>query len=169
MAITRNFRVGGSGFTTIRVNGTAVSFCRMANDVSPAPVGTGTVPIHPMDEERPIELITPQAASMGTLTLEIYDRWSARFWNQLAFTKGGLADIAKADDIVDILRTVGKEGSVGVTKTIKGPQDNGGNSTQKWIYHGCVVSNIMDGDTTEVGTMEVLKQIVINYRKVTDG
>src|SRR3954468_13924142 len=100
MASTRSFRVGGSGFTKISIGTQVVTFCRMANDVSPAPVGTGTVPIHPMDSEYPIELITPQAASMGTLTLEIYDRWSARFWNQLAFTKGGLAGIAKADDIV---------------------------------------------------------------------
>src|SRR3954465_10130539 len=93
---TRDIRVGGSGFTIIRVEGKAVSFCRMAQDVSPAPVAQ-VVPIHPMDKEHPIELITAQAASMGTLTLEIYDRWSHRFWNQDAFK--GFND---ADDIVDI-------------------------------------------------------------------
>src|SRR3954469_15408896 len=111
---TRSYRVGGSGFTVITVDTTHVSFCRMASDVSPAPVGPGVVPIHPMDEEHPVELITPQAASMGTLTLEIYDRWSARFWEQDAFKHKDWS-LNGADDIVDIFRTLGKKGSIDVT------------------------------------------------------
>jgi hypothetical protein len=36
-------------------------------------------------------------------------------------------------------------------------------------YHNCVVSMVTDGETIEVGTMEVLKQMVVNYTHLTRG
>ena len=34
-------------------------------------------------------------------------------------------------------------------------------------YHGCVITNVQDGEQIAIGTMEVLKQITINYRYMT--
>lgn len=34
-------------------------------------------------------------------------------------------------------------------------------------YHGCVITSVQDGEQIAVGTMEVLKQITINYRYMT--
>ncbi len=36
-------------------------------------------------------------------------------------------------------------------------------------YHNIVVSTVTDGETIEVGTMEVLKQITVNYTHLTRG
>lgn len=34
-------------------------------------------------------------------------------------------------------------------------------------YHGCVITQVQDGEQIAIGTMEVLKQITINYRYMT--
>lgn len=34
-------------------------------------------------------------------------------------------------------------------------------------YHGCVITNVADGEQVAIGTMEILKQITVNYRYTT--
>lgn len=34
-------------------------------------------------------------------------------------------------------------------------------------YHGCIISNVVDGEQIEVGTLEVIKQITVMYRFLT--
>jgi hypothetical protein len=36
-------------------------------------------------------------------------------------------------------------------------------------YHNCVISNVLDGETIEIGSMEVVKQITVNYTYMTRG
>src|SRR3954462_4057207 len=77
-------RVAGSGFTAFLWDNKPILFARQISHQSPTPVGPGTVPIHPMDEPYPVELITPLAASMGTITLELYDLYGSKVWERLA-------------------------------------------------------------------------------------
>lgn len=190
-------RVGGSGFTLYRWNWNSggqgipdsnisgIMFARSVTDQSPTPVGTGTVPIHPMDSTYPEHLITPVATSMGTLTIEVYELLNKPAWGNL----GGIGEIGStksATDLAEIFsRMASASSSLTVSKHLFKPKE-GASAThtpertgtasgfdeikaKRQIYHNCVVSQVMDGETVEVGTMDILKQIVVNYTHYTRG
>ena len=162
-------RVGGSGFTVFAWENKPILFARQVSHQSPAPVGPGTVPIHPMDTPYPVELITPMAATMGTITLELYELYGSQVWERLR----GLGDRNGKGpvDIVGIFKQVANLNKpVRIFKYIRPPSIRGRRMTPYTEeYHNCVVSQVMDGETIEVGTMEVLKQMVINYTHITRG
>jgi hypothetical protein len=177
-------RVGGSGFTVFTWDNKPILFARQISHISPTPVGAGTVPIHPMDEPYPVELITPQAASMGTLTLELYELYGAQVWERLAGYLGGDPNATSAlgsdgvtgkgkgpVDIVGIFNAVANASEpIRIIKYVKPPQIRG--RTMKPYteeYHNCVISTVQDGETIEVGTMEIMKQLVVNYTYMTRG
>ena len=177
MADTTNFnrvRVGGSGFTVFHWRNQPLAFARQVSHTSTAPVGPGPVPIHPMDTPYPVQVITPQAAGMGTLTLELYELYGAQIWERLGASAGQQAtggDFNGAVDIVNIFRVqAALRDPINVVKYIKPPMLRG--STMKAYteeYHNAVITNVLDGETIEIGTMEVLKQITIGYTHVTRG
>jgi hypothetical protein len=177
-------RIGGSGFTVFTWDNKPILFARQISHQSPSPVGAGTVPIHPMDEPYPVELITPQAASMGTITLELYELYGGQVWERLAGYLGGdpkgsstvkndsvIASGKGPVDIVGIFNAVANTPNpIRIVKYVKPPQIRG--KTMKPYteeYHNCVISQVLDGETIEVGTMEVLKQITVNYTYMTRG
>jgi len=161
-------RVGGSGFTVFAWMNKPILFARQISHQSPAPVGPGTVPIHPMDTPYPVELVTPMAATMGTITLELYELYGSTVWERLT----ELEDLPKAGgpvDIVGIFKAVSNtKKPITIFKYIRSPSIRGASfKTYTEEYHNCVVSQVMDGETIEVGTMEVLKQMVVNYTHIT--
>lgn len=178
-------RVGGSGFTVFTWDNKPILFARQISHTSPTPVGAGTVPIHPLDEPYPVELITPQAASMGTLVLELYELYGAQVWERLAGYLGGDPNASSAIgfgdgvtgkgkgpvDIVGIFHAVANtKNPIRIIKYVKPPQIRG--RTMKPYteeYHNCVISTVQDGETIEVGTMEIMKQLVVNYTYMTRG
>lgn len=73
-AIKQNrVRVGGSGFTIFTFGGQPITFCQQVAHTSPQFVGNGASAIQPLDEPYPVEIITPAAAGMGQLVLNLYD------------------------------------------------------------------------------------------------
>lgn len=155
-------RVGGSGFTVFTWQGSIIAFARQIAHTSPTPVGPGAVPIQPMDQPYPIEIITPAAAGPGSLTLELYELYGERVWDRLAQVAGTI-------DIVDIFRTVAATPNpITLVKYILPPKLSG-QRAQPTVeqYHNCVISQVLDGETIEIGTMEVLKQITVMYTRMT--
>lgn len=189
-------RVGGSGFTIFTFGGQPISFCQQVAHTSPQPVGGGVSAIHPMDEPYPIEIITPVAAGMGQLTLNMFELFgtggaASKAWERLGVPIGGGSGgpfgstgpenastqlpigsdglFKNHIDIVDIFITQAKAdpNQLNVVKIIR-PAGAGGDTTPYTEeYHGCVITNVIDGEQIEVGTMEVIKQITISYRYVT--
>lgn len=161
-------RVGGSGFTVFAWMNKPILFAKQVSHQSPAPVGPGTVPIHPMDTPYPVELVTPMAATMGTITLELYELYGSTVWERLKeldkSPKGG-----GPVDIVGIFKEVSNtKHPITIFKYIRSPSIRGSAfRTYTEEYHNCVVSQVMDGETIAVGTMEVLKQMVVNYTHLT--
>lgn len=163
-------RQGGSAFTVFAWNSKPILFAKQIAHQSPTGVGPGTVPIHPMDTPYPLELMTPMAATMGTITLELYELWGSTIWERLS----GLEKNPEAGgpvDIVGVFKEISEMGSpVTIFKYIRYPSRDGkGPGAYTEEYHNCVVSAIMNGETIEVGTMEILKQMVINYTHSTIG
>lgn len=178
-------RVGGSGNTVFKWLDQPIAMAQQISHRSPTPVGPGTTPIHPMDEPHPVELVTPIAATMGEITLQFYDIFNQKMWDRLKGLTGAV-------DIVSIFRAIAKNGpgiymqqvitapsfGPGETNPFTGSNTNssrrlgtktnsGSNVQQTLTYHNCVISQVLDSETIEVGTMEVLKQVVVNYTHST--
>jgi len=159
-------RVGGSGFTAFFWRSQPIGFCRQIGHVSPTPVGPGPTPIHPLDEPYPIEVITPGAQNIGTLTLELYELYNHKVWD-------ALADIAGEIDLVNIFIKIAEIGEdIQVVKLITPPTTLRGQAMSSYAerFHRCVITNVEDGETIEIGTMEVTKRLTVAYTHMTrDG
>lgn len=168
----RRARVGGSGFTVFTINfndgegpqplGIGGSFARQVAHTSPPPVGPGAVPIQPLDAVHPIEIITPAATSMGQVTLELYELYGGKVWDKLGkITRG-------ANDLAEVFRRVANTpNDIKMVKRVEPPKGSRIDSPYTEIYHRCVITNVADGETIEVGTMEILKQVTIGYTHMT--
>lgn len=158
-------RVGGSGFTLFLWNGSVIPFAQQVSHTSPQPVGPGPVAIQPIDEPYPLQVITPQAAGMGSITLNLYELYGSKVWDNLG---GGY--LQGAVDIVDLFVAMAKADSEAwLTKLIRPPVIRGKTTTPyAEIYHGAVITNVVDGEQIEVGSMEILKQVTVGYRYMTN-
>jgi hypothetical protein len=176
-------RVRGSGFTIFTFAGQPIAFAQQISETSPTPVGPGPVAIHPLDEPYPVQVITPAASGMGSLTLNLYELYNQKVWDRLAadvegsnsnpFGGVGSNDINTnngvfdgAVDLVDVfIRQAEYSGNLNVVKYIRPPMIGGKKGTPyAEQYHGCVITNIQDGEDVEVGAMEVIKQVTVAYR-----
>lgn len=180
-------RVAGSGFTVFAFMGQPLAFCQQVAHTAPAPVGAGAVAIHPMDEPYPVQVITPAAAGMGSITLNLYELYNSKVWDRLGadvgFASGsavlpsdqntqslGQNILSGAVDIADIFVRVAeqKPEDLTVVKYIRPPLIAGeAGKPYHEIYHNVVITNVIDSEQIEVGTMEVIKQITIGYTHVT--
>jgi hypothetical protein len=189
MAVIRNrVRVGGSGFTIFTFAGQPIAFAQQVGYTSPAPVGPGAVAIHPMDEPNPVQVITPAAAGMGSLILNLYELYNEKVWDRLGmaagFSAGGGATpppvpgttntigaiLNGAVDITDIFIRIAEQNpaDLSVVKYIRPPKIAGTqNDPYTEEYHNCVVTNVTDGEQIEIGTMEVIKQVTVGFTHVT--
>lgn len=191
MALRNRVRVGGSGFTLFTFGGQPIAFAQQVQHTSPTPVGPGPVAVHPMDEPYPVQVITPAASGMGSLTLNLYELYNSKVWDRLGSRLGyedgaaannspfpggsnnltfGDSILAGAVDLVDVFIRIAEQpaGTVNVVKYIRPPMLGGtqGNPYSE-EYHGCVITNIIDGESIEVGTMEVIKQVTVAYTHMT--
>lgn len=158
-------RTGGSGFTAFFWRSQPIGFCRQIAHVSPTPVGPGPTPIHPLDEPYPLEIITPAAQNIGTLTLELYELYNHKVWDQLSLIAGSI-------DLVNIFITVAEQADpITVVKLISPPTIRGiAPRPYAERFHNCVITNVEDGETIEVGTMEITKRMTVAYTHMTrDG
>jgi len=186
MASRNRVRVGGSGFTVFAFMGQPIAFCQQVAHTAAAPVGPGAVAIQPMDEPYPIQVITPAAAGMGSLTLNMYELYNSKVWDRLGQEVGaapitqlpanqntqnlGQSILSGAVDIADVFVRIAEQRpeDLTVVKYIRPPtiaQDPP--RPYHEIYHNIVITNILDGEQIEVGTMEVIKQVTVGYTHVT--
>lgn len=184
--VRNRIRVAGSGFTVFSFMGQPIGFCQQVSHTAPTPVGPGAVAIHPMDEPYPIQVITPAAAGMGSLTLNLYELYNSKVWDRLGADVGfsqsqtvpsdqntqslGQNILSGAVDIADVFVRVAeqKPEDLKVVKYMRPPKIAGqvGRPYHE-IYHNVVITNVIDSEQIEVGTMEVIKQITVGYTHVT--
>lgn len=164
----RRFRVGGSGFTVFVWDNNPIVSARQIVHQSPQPVGPGPVPIHPLDKARPLEIVTPRAVGMGTMVLEFYEVYGEKVWENLkTFARGQAGRDIR--DLADIFRVVSDTAKpIDLVKVVRPPK--GSNIAPYYEqYHNCVITNFADGETIEVGTMEILKQVTVAYTQITSA
>lgn len=190
-------RVAGSGFTIFTFGGQPVAFAQQVQHISPQPVGQGASAVHPMDEPYPVEIITPAAAGMGQLTLNLFELFgqngtASKVWDRLGASLGGSSlsspfgsttntnsstnlsiggdgVFQNATDIVDIFLRQAKANpsQLNVVKYIRPASAGGSPTPYTEEYNGCVITNVEDGEQIEVGTLEIIKRVSVAYRYVT--
>lgn len=186
MAITNRVRVAGSGFTLFTFGGQPIAFAQQVGYVSPPPV-SAPVAIHPMDEPNPVQVITPAASGMGSITLNLYELYNSKVWDRLGAKIGfgsgnkpytgsqndlslGDSILSGAVDITDLFIRIAEapQGSVNVVKYVRPPLIAGTPGTPySDEFHGCVITDVRDGEEISVGTMEVIKQVTVGYTHIT--
>lgn len=149
-----------------------------------------------MDEPYPIEIITPAAAGMGQIVLNLFELFgsggkASKAWDRLGvganasgaapFGTSGQGDTSQflslsgsgpftgAVDIVDIfIRQAQTDPSqMQVVQIVRPPANpNGQQQPYYFQYVGCVITDVQDGEQIDVGTLEVIKQITVAYRYV---
>lgn len=91
-------RIGGSGYTVFTFAGQPITFCQQVAHTSPQFVGNGVSAIQPMDEPYVVEILTPAAAGMGQLVLNLFDLFgkggagvagASKVWDRLGASVGG--------------------------------------------------------------------------------
>jgi len=205
-------RVGGSGFTIFTFGGVPIAFCQQVSYTSPQPVGGGASPIQPMDEPYPVEIMTPAAAGMGQIVLNLFELFgskgiASKVWDRLGLPLGqgfslqnpfgaeGPANqstnftltgentnnyseqtpFAGAVDIVDVFvrQAQTKPEHLQIVKIVRPLSPEGPPGSVTGVepyteeYHGCAITNIQDGEQISIGTMEILKQITVNFCYLT--
>ena len=173
----RQFRIGGSKFTVFHWGNDLIAHCNQVAHTTPAPVADA-VAIQPIDARRPLEIVTANAVGMGTLVLEIVELYGFKVWQELSSLaaainggKGvdGLPQNANTraennkTDLADIFNAVASSANpISVTKYVYPPAGSKQkNYTEQ--YFNCVISNFQDGETITIGTMQLYKQITVNY------
>jgi hypothetical protein len=147
----------GSNFTAFRYAGKNIAYLEQVNDQGQRPVGQGIQSIHPLGHRHPTEFVTARAIQAGSLTLSIRELWHEEIWEQMA-------GLAGTKDIIEVFeRLAAQQNYVTCTKIITPP---GGNKYGK-TYHRCVISDIADGETFDIGTLSVPKTITVAYTHTT--
>lgn len=184
----RQFRVGGSRFTTFEWDGAPIAHANQVAHTSPAAVAN-PVAIQPLDSRRPQEVITANAIGMGTLVLEIIELYGEPVWKELvslakggtkaiptgligqqgpnnvatASTSGNAASQNNATDLADIFNVIASTPNpITVVKYVNPPA---GSKKKAYFttFHNCVISDYQDDETIAIGTMQLFKQLTVNY------
>lgn len=148
-------RIGGSGYTVMTWRGNTLAYLQQIGDTAPTAVARAEE-IQPIDEPHPLEIVTAQAVTGGTLRLRFFELWNAPVWASLPGMEG-------THTLIDVLRRQLSLGEITMQKIIKNP--NG--SYRVRVYHGCVIEDIDENESVEISSMTVPKTISIRYTHVT--
>lgn len=157
-------RIVGSGFTTFNYRGKAIAFLEKVMDGGQAPYATTGSPVeavYSLNKNRAEEIVTTRVLGTGLLTLTIRELWNQKVWQQLE----GLASVN--GEITDIYQALAADPSlVSCQKLVKPP---GSSTWQATEFHNCVITDVDNSDTIDIGAMTVARTITIAYTHKTSG
>ena len=151
--LARNF---GSSYTTFRYNGANIAYLQGVRDSGQSFVAQAQA-VQPLGNTYPAEIVAPRALGAGTIALSITELWHHEIWEQLA-------GLAGTTDLVQIVNRLASQGqAVSCTKIITPPTGAKYGKT----YHGCVITDIQDGESFDITTITMPKQITLMYTHKT--
>jgi hypothetical protein len=149
-------RIGGSGFTIMTWRGQRLAYLQTLQDTPAQPVA-GAQTVQPIDEEYPLEIVTAMAVGPGSLRLTFYELWNVPVWATLPGLEG-------TNNLLDVLKRQITLGEVSCRKIVRAPLSG---EMRARVYHGCVITDIDEGELINIGTMTLPKTISIQYTKAT--
>ena len=148
-------RIGGAGFTTMTFRGTRLAYLQTLQDTPPQPVAGAQV-VQAIDDEVPQEIVTSLAVGAGTMRMTFYELWNEPVWSKLP-------GLEETNTLLEVLQRQVQLGEVRCTKLIKSPSG----IFRVRNYHGCVLTDIDEGEQVNIGTMTLPKTITLQYVKTT--
>lgn len=147
-------RLLGSGRTVFMWEGKVIGFANSVTVEPPAPVADPVV-IQPLNAPRPVEILTPGAHRNGIIRLTLTELYNAPVWARLT-------SLAGSQDLVDIMQTLAaRNKGIEIVKRVR-PNLPGLNEYAETFYN-CVVARVNDGETIDITTMEIHKELEIWY------
>lgn len=177
--LPNTFRVGGSGFTAFHWQGKVIGFAQAVGHQAPQPVAQ-PVAIQPLDQARPLQILVPAAIGPGTLQLQMFEMYNSAVWDRMMQivdeVKGnGTNGIPKGgvyNDLADVflrMSAIGK--GISASKVVYPPNAGvrGGPKVRHYAeqFHNCTITDIRNDETIQIGTMEVIKSLTIQYTHMT--
>jgi hypothetical protein len=171
---TQDFRVGGAGFTVFHFSGQAIAYAQAISSQSPQAVAA-PVAIQPMDSPRPIQIVTTIGITGGTVTLQMYETFNAKVWDQImGILDGANTNTTNAkgvyNDLSDILLRMASIGKgISATKLVTPPRPIGPNKIGfvTDTMHNVTITDVRDDEQINVGTVELTKPITLQYTHAT--
>ena len=149
-------RVGGSGFTTMTFRGTRLAYLQTMQDTPPQPVAGAQV-VQSIDEATPQEIVTAMAVGAGTMRMTFYELWNEPVWAKLP-------GLENTNTLLEVLQRQMTIDEVRCSKLIRSPSSG---IYRVRNYHGCVITDIDEGEQVNIGTMTLPKTITMQYIKTT--
>ena len=155
-------RVVGSGYTTLHYAGKPIAWLDSFDDSGQqavgGPSGQGWEAITPLGKRHAVEIATSRVLGPGQLRVGVRELWDQPVWAQL---KG----LANANHILDVWEALEADPApVSCQMLIKTP---GNRKNRKKVFHNCVITRIDDGETVQIGTISVAKNLNIVYTHIT--
>jgi hypothetical protein len=172
------FRVGGSGFTAFKWAGQLIGFAQTVSHQSPQPVAA-PVAIQPMDQQHPMQIITPAAVGPGTLQVQMYEMYNSKVWDKImqitdTANLGGVATNKQAfyNDLSEVFIRLSNLGQGIVCHKVVYPPNRvqpvgGKNAFYADNYFNCKITDIRDDESIDIGSMEIIKNMTIQYTHTT--
>ena len=143
------------GYTVFHWEGNLIGFAEEIAVTGVAPI-TAPVIIQPLDQLKPVEIVTSPAHTNGTITLTLIELYNESIWERLAGLTG-------TNDVAEIMRKIGaRSEGVKITKIVQPPTKTIGPAYFETFYN-CVISRIDDNETINIRTMNVNKVIEIMF------
>ena len=170
------FRTGGSGYTVFWWQGTPIGFAQTVGHTAPQPVAP-PVPAQPLDQQYPMQIVVPAAQGPGTLQLQMFELFNEKIWDQMMLitdtadssTQGVQPGSIYHDLSQVFLRLSAIQKPILCYKLIYPPYvgvrggDPRATPIYADVYHNCVITDIRDDETIEIGTMLVIKNLTVQY------
>lgn len=179
--LPKTFRVGGSGFTAFHWQGYVIGFAQAVAHTSPQPVAQ-PVAIQPLDQQYPMQIIVPAAIGAGTLQVSMFEMYGSKIWDQImkvtdTTDTSAAGAMPQYNDLSEVfLRLSALSKPVSCTKIVYPPNAGvrGGRGVRHYadMYYNCVITDIRDDEQIQIGTMEVIKNMTIQYtytRRIYDS
>lgn len=150
-------RLGGSARTVFMWRGTVIGFAQSVT-VEPVQPVADPVAVQPLNSPRPVEILTPAATRWGVIRLTMTELYNRSVWQNLA-------GLANSQDLVDIFQYVARlDDGINIVKRVR-PHISDGEYTE--TFHNCVIARINDGETIDITTMDINKEIEVWYTHST--
>lgn len=167
------FRVGGSGFTSFMWQGYIIGFAQAVGHTSPQPVAQ-PVAIQPLDQQYPMQIIVPAAVGPGTLQCQMFEMYNHKVWDEIMLitdtvetNSAGQKTNSIYNDLSEVfLRLSALSKPITCTKFVYPPNigvRGSGTNAYADVYYNCMITDIRDDENIQIGTMEVIKNLTIQY------
>lgn len=158
-------RQGGS-FTYFQWQNEIIGWARTIRHTSPQPVAPPSA-IQPIDARYPIQIITPAALGAGTLRVSYFEKYNEKVWDDIMRT---VSDGTRPfNDLVQVFIQLAAQNNPVTCMKIVQPPTLRGQASKAYadVYHNCVITDVRDDETIEIGSMEIIKDMTVMYTYMT--